>query len=375
MKLPHSDIDPDGLLEYSVVFTDRSLNHMSARFVSVMEETLSILRSTYNAKTAVLVPGGGSYGMESVARQFAGGKRCLIVRNGQFSYRWSQILDTGQIPAEHEVLKARPAGGDVDAGFAPAPIEEVVETIRRQRTEIVFAPHVETASGVLLTDDYMRQIAEAVHEVGGLFVLDCVASGPLWVDMDDIGVDILLSAPQKGWSGTPCAGYIMFGERARTAIEDTTSSSFALDLKKWMTICEGYAEGKHGYHATMPTDSITHNLTLMQEAVEFGLPQLRERQIELGTKVRELLSSRGYSSVAAEGWQSPTVVVVQAERPAAEVVAAFAQAGVQVAGGVPLMVDEPEGFQTFRIGLFGLDKWADADAAAARLEAALDQVA
>lgn len=374
MDLPHADIDPDGLLEYSVVFTDRSLNHMSARFVSVMEDTLAILRSTYNAHTAALVPGGGSYGMEAVARQFAGGKRCLIVRNGQFSYRWSQILDIGQIPAEHEVLKARPAGGDSDKGFAPAPIDEVVEAIRRQRSELVFAPHVETASGILLTADYLRQLAAAVHEAGGLFVLDCVASGPLWVDMEDIGVDILLSAPQKGWSGSPCAGYIMLSERARTAIEDTTSSSFALDLKKWLTISEGYAAGKHGYHATMPTDSIAHNLTLMQEAVDTGLPLLRERQIELGTAVRRLLTEHGYTSVAAEGWQSPTVVVVQTRRPAAEVVAGFAAAGVQVAAGVPLMVDEPEGFQTFRIGLFGLDKWADVDGAVARLAAALERV-
>lgn len=374
MDLPRADIDPDGLLEYSVVFTDRSLNHMSARFVAAFQELIRILKETYHAAAVAVVPGGGSFGMEAIARQFAGGRRVLVLRNGFFSYRWSQIIDAGRLTDEHQVLKARPVGDGPHPGFAPAPIEEVEQAIAEQRPEVVFAPHVETASGILLDDDYLRRVAAATHAVGGLFVLDCVASGPLWVDMPAIGVDILLSAPQKGWSGTPCAGYVMFSERARTAIEDTTSSSFAADLKKWLTIAEGYEQGKAGYHATMPTDSLLHNVEVMQESLAVGLDELTERQRELGEKVRALLAERGFASVAAEGWQSPTVVVVYADDPALASAQKFKEVGIQAAAGVPLMIDEPGDYQAFRLGLFGLDKWADVDGTVERLAAGLDRL-
>lgn len=342
---------------------------MSKRFVGVMQETLEILRTTYNAHTAGIVPGGGSYAMESVARQFATDKNVLVVRNGLFSYRWSQIFDAGNIPARHDVIKARHVG---NCQFTPAPIAEVVARIEETSPDLVFAPHVETAAGMLLPDDYVKALADATHRVGGLFVLDCVASGPLWVDMREAGVDILVSAPQKGWSGSPACGYVMLSETARERLDSTTSSSFSLDLKKWVTIAEGYVTGAHSYHATMPTDTIQHNLGLMKEAVDTGLEVLRERQIELGTRIRQALAERGFVSVAAPGFESPTVVVVNTDRD--DIVPAFAQAGVQVAGGVPLHVDEPEGMKSFRIGLFGLDKWADVDGATERFVTALDAV-
>ncbi|OYO19419.1 aminotransferase [Enemella dayhoffiae] len=372
MELPRTDIDPDGLLEFSVVFTDRSLNHMSARFVAAMQQLIAILQDTYHADTVAVVPGGGSYGMESVVRQLAHDRRCLVLRNGFFSYRWSQIIDAGRITDQHQVLKARPVTDQPRAGFEPAPIEQVEQAIAEQRPELMFAPHVETASGILLTDDYLRRVAEAVHAVGGLFVLDCVASGPLWVDMTEVGVDVLLSAPQKGWSGTPCAGYVMLNERAREAVQQSSSSSFANDLKKWLSITEGYRDGKHGYHATMPTDSLLHNAQVMQETVDAGLERLTERQRELGTRVRELLAEHGFASVAAEGWQAPTVVVAYTDDPDLATGKKFVAAGVQAAAGVPLMVDEPADYRAFRLGLFGLDKWADVDATVDRLSAALD---
>ncbi|MDO5500279.1 MAG: aminotransferase class V-fold PLP-dependent enzyme [Propionibacteriaceae bacterium] len=372
--LPLADVDPDGLLEYSVVFTDRALNHMSARFVGVMQDLLGILRDTYAAPTAVMIPGGGSYAMEAVARQFANDKRCLVLRSGFFSYRWSQIFDAGDIPGEHLVLKARADSDGRRAVWAPTPIEEVTAFIAEHRPELVFAPHVETASGIVLPDDYVRAVADATHAVGGLFVLDCVASGALWVNMADLGIDLLISAPQKGWSGRPCAGYVMLNETAREAIESTTSSSFAADLKKWLVLSEGYVEGRHAYHATVPTDTLAHNVQLMHEALDVGLDTLRERQVELGTKVRAALAERGYASVAAPGFESPSVVVVHERQAGDNTAAALAKVGVQAAAGVPLACDEPADFATFRLGLFGLDKWADVDAAVQRLTDALDRI-
>lgn len=374
MPLPRPDVDPDGLLEYSVVFSDRALNHMSARFVRVMQDLLGILRQTYNAATAVMVPGGGSYAMEAVARQFAHGKNCLVVRNGYFSYRWSQIFDAGDIPGEHHVLKARPDSAKLRAGWVPAPIDEVTAAIAEVRPELVFAPHVETASGVLLPDDYVRRVAEATHATGGLFVLDCVASGTLWVDMQELGVDVLISAPQKGWSGQPCAGYVMLSEAARTAIDETASSSFAMDLKKWLTISEGYVAGRHAYHATVPTDTLAHNLEVMQEALAVGLDVLRERQVELGRRIRAMLAERGYCSLAGAGFEAPTVVVMHEPEAGRNTAAELAKFGVQAAAGVPLACDEPDGFATFRLGLFGLDKWADVDGTVQRLADAFDQI-
>lgn len=374
MDLPRPEIDPDGLLEYSVVFTDRALNHMSARFVRAMQDLLGVLTSTYAAPAAAVVPGGGSFAMEAVSRQLATGRRVLVVRTGFFSYRWSQILEQGAIASAATVCRARPLSGDIAAAWEPPPVGEVVETIRRERPELVFAAHVETASGMLLPDEYVRALADAVHETGGLMVLDCIASGALWVDMGALGVDVLLSAPQKGWSGQPCAGYVVLGERGRAAVEASTSTSFAADLKRWLAISDGYAAGTAAYHATMPTGALAHNAEVMLETQARGLEALRSAQWDLGIRVRELLAENGFASVAADGFASPSVVVVRTDNPELKSGAAFKPAGVQVAAGVPLMCDEPEGFSTFRMGLFGLDKLGDVDGTVARLAAALDKV-
>lgn len=375
MSLPHDDIDPDGLLEYSVVFTDRSLNHMSARFVSVMQQTLEILREAYNATDAIVLNGGGSYAMESVARQLATGRRALVVRNGLFSYRWSQILDAGDIAASVIVCAARPDGADAQAQWSPAPIDEVVAAVLAARPEVVFAPHVETAAGMILTEDYVRALADAVHEVGGVLVLDCVASGAMWVDMKDLGVDVLISAPQKGWSGAPGAGFVLLGERGRDAVATGASTSFSLDLGRWLAISDGYRDGTAGYHATMPTDSIARNLVQMIETRERGFGELRAAQIELGTRVRALLAEHGLVSVAASDVAAPSVVVVHTDDPALRTGASFREQGVQIAAGVPLHCDEPESFSTFRLGLFGLDKLTDIDGTVERLAAALERIA
>ncbi len=364
-------VDPECLLEFSVVFTDRSLNHMSKAFQSVMRDLSATLKNIYGARSAVIVPGGGTYGMEAVARQFATRKRCFVLRNGWFSYRWTQIFEKGDISAEGSVLKARRIGEGSQAPFAAAPIEEVEAHIRAARPELVFAPHVETSSGILLSDDYLRRVAAAVHNVGGLFVLDCIASGTLWVDMREIGVDVLISAPQKGWTGTPCAGLVMLAERAREHIEQTTSSSFAMDLQKWLEIMETYEGGGHAYHATMPTDGLRRLREVMNETEAVGFEKLRAAQVELGQRVRVLLAERGFPSVAAPGFEAPCVIVSYTRD--AEIVGRFAQAGVQVAAGVPLMCDEPDDYRAFRIGLFGLDKLNDIDGTIARLERALDR--
>ena len=369
--LPRPEIDPDGLLEYSVVFTDRSLNHMSKRFVAVMQDIIDVLRTTYRAETVAVVPGGGTYAMEAVARQLATGRSCLVVRNGLFSYRWSQILDAGSVAKETTVCRARPASDEPQAPWAPAPVAEVVEAIERDRPEVVFAAHVETAAGILLPDEYVRAIADATHAVGGLFVLDCIASGALWVDMTDLHVDVLLSAPQKGWSGSPCAGFVMLSEAGRDRVMATTSTSFAVDLQKWLTITEAYTQGQTPYHATMPTDSLARDAALMLETRSLGLESLRQAQISLGGRVRTMLAERGFPSVAAEGFAASSVVVSFTEDPDIRTGTRFKQAGMQVAAGVPLMCGERDDFSTFRLGLFGLDKLTDVDGTVARLEAHL----
>ena len=373
MNLPRSDVDPDGLLEYSVVFTDRSLNHMSKRFVGVMQDIIDVLSSTYGAATVAVVPGGGTYGMEAVARQLATDRRCLVVRNGLFSYRWSQILDAGSVARETTVCTARPVSGERHAPWVPAPVAEVVEAIEQARAEVVFAAHVETSAGILLPDDYISTIAAATHAAGGLFVLDCIASGALWVDMPDLGVDVLLSAPQKGWSGSPCAGYVMLSEGARAAVMSSTSTSFAVDLKKWLTITEAYAKGETPYHVTMPTDALARNAVIMLSTRDAGLSELRAAQISLGAGVRAMLAGMGHPSVAAEGFAAPSVVVAYTDDPDIRSGATFKQHGIQIAAGVPLMCGEPEDFSTFRVGLFGLDKLTDVDGTLERLESHLRQ--
>lgn len=368
------NVDPDGLLEFSVVYTDRALNHMSARFGGVMREISRMLKVVYQARSAVLVPGSGTFGMESVARQFATGKKVMVLRNGWFSYRWTQIFDMGQIPSNSIVLKARRASADRLSPWIPAPIDEVVAAIAAERPAVVFAPHVETSAGMILPDDYLRRVADAVHAVGGLFVLDCIASGAMWVNMQATGVDVLVSAPQKGWSSSPCCAMVMLSERAREAIESTTSTSFAADLKKWLQIMETYESGAHAYHTTMPTDALTRLCEVMLETESYGFDKVRNEQIELGRKVRALFERRGIVSVAAEGFKAPGVVVSFTDDPEIQNSKKFLANGLQTAAGVPLQCDEGPDFKTFRVGLFGLEKWHNVDRTVAHLEAALDRL-
>lgn len=369
------DVDPDGLLEFSVVYTDRALNHMSRRFIGAMQEILATLKSVYGAHAAAVVPGSGTFGMEAVARQFANKEEVLIIRNGWFSYRWSQIFEMGALGAGTVICQARQQGSGPQAPWAPCPASEVAAAIRAERPRVVFAPHVETASGIILSDEYLVTVGAAAREVGALFVLDCIASGAVWVDMQASLVDVLISAPQKGWSASPCCALVMLGERARAAIDATTSSSFACDLKKWLQIAEGYEKGQHAYHATMPTDALLHLRDAMREAREYGVAKLQAEQIELGTRVRQLLESRGFPSVAAEGWKAPGVVVSYTTDPDIQSGRKFVAAGLQTASGVPLMCGEGPDFRSFRIGLFGLDKWHDVEGTVGHLAAALQKVA
>ncbi|WP_299613903.1 aminotransferase class V-fold PLP-dependent enzyme [uncultured Tateyamaria sp.] len=367
-------VDPQGLEEFSVVFTDRSLNHMSAAFQGVMNDISTMLKEVYAADAVVIVPGGGTFGMEAVARQFGRGADVLVVRNGWFSYRWSQIFETGGLTANTTVLKARQTGNVSPSPFAPAPIDEVVATIREQKPDVVFAPHVETSAGVILPDDYVAAIAAAAHEVGALMVLDCIASGCAWVDMRGLGVDVLISAPQKGWSASPCAGLVMLSERALARLEETTSDSFAIDLKKWHQIMQAYEGGGHAYHATMPTDALRDFRDTMKETQAYGFGKLKDAQWALGNAVRAMLANKGITSVAAEGFGAPGVVVSYTADPEVQTGKRFAAEGMQIAAGVPLQCDEPADFRTFRIGLFGLDKLYDVDGTVARLKRVVDQV-
>ena len=367
-------VDPDGLLEYSVVFTDRSLNHMSQTFQEVMRDISGTLKNVYQASAVAVVPGGGTYGMEAVARQFARDKRCMVIRNGWFSYRWSQIFEMGGMPAEEIVLKARQTGSGDQAPFAPAPIEEVVAEIRNRKPDIVFAPHVETAAGIMLPDDYLRAVGEAVHEVGGLFVLDCIASGTVWVDMQACAVDVLISAPQKGWSASPCSALVMFSERAEQRLAETSSDSFACDLKKWRQIMQAYENGGHAYHATMPTDALRSFRDTMLETRDYGFDKVKQEQLELGRAVRALMQEKGFASVAADGFGAPGVVVSYTTEDSIQNGKAFIAQGLQTAAGVPLMCDEPAGFKTFRVGLFGLDKLHNVERTVSNLRQALDAV-
>ncbi|UFS57199.1 aminotransferase class V-fold PLP-dependent enzyme [Comamonadaceae bacterium M7527] len=369
------NVDPDGLLEFSVVYTDRSLNHMSKRFGDVMRDIGSMLKTAYHAHSVVLVPGSGSFGMESVARQFAHKQHVMVIRNGYFSYRWTQIFDMGGFTQSHTVLKARPASTEAQAAWSPAPIADVVAAIAAEKPAVVFAPHVETAAGMMLPDDYLKAVADAVHAVGGLFVLDCIASGAMWVDMQATGVDVLISAPQKGWSSTPCCAMVMLSERARSAIDSTTSTTFAMDLKRWLGIMETYEGGGHAYHTTMPTDALTKLRDTMAETQAYGFDRVREEQMTLGAKVRALLEQHGFTSVAAAGFQAPGVVVSFTTDPGLQSSKKFLEVGLQTAAGVPLQCDEGPDFMTFRIGLFGLDKWHDSDRAVAALAKALSTVA
>lgn len=367
-------VDPDGLLEYSVVYTDRALNHMSNLFQGVMNDISATLKEVYAAQAAIVVPGSGTFGMEAVARQFATGKRCMVLRNGWFSYRWTQIFDMGGIPAEHKVLKARPIESGSQGAFAPAPIDEVVAAINEYKPDLVFAPHVETASGIMLPDGYLKQVADAVHAVGGLFVLDCIASGTVWVNMKAVGVDVLISAPQKGWTGAACCGLVMLGETALQRIEHTTSTSFACDLRKWLQIMQAYENGGHAYHATMPTDGLVSLRNAMAETRADGFDIMKAKQLELGKAVRALLAKHGFKSVAAPGFEAPGVVVCYTTDNDLQSARKFIDVGLQAAAGVPLQCDEPADYKTFRLGLFGLDKLNNIDRTVQLLDAALAKI-
>lgn len=369
-----SSIDPDGLLEYSVVYTDRALNHMSQTFQDVMRGISSTLKQVYNADAVAIVPGSGTFGMEAVARQFANDQHCLVVRNGWFSYRWTQIFDAGNIPASHTVMKASMVTDAHQAPFAPAAIEDVIATITAEKPAAVFMPHVETSAGMMLPDMYIKAVADAVHAVGGLLVLDCIASGTIWVDMKATGVDVLISAPQKGWSGSPCSALVMMSENAVTTMADTTSSSFACDLKKWHQIMLAFENGGHAYHATMPTDALTAFHAVMKETEAYGFDKVKAEQQELGDKVRVLLEGRGFPSVAAPGFQAPGVVVSYTDDDGIKSGKKFSAVGMQIAAGVPLACDEPATFKTFRLGLFGLDKLHNVDRTVTLLADALDKM-
>ena len=367
-----SDIDPHGLMEFSVVFTDRSLNHMSKAFQGAMNDISSMLTDVYSASGVAIVPGGGTYAMEAVARQFATERRALVIRNGWFSYRWTQIFEAGDIPAFSTVMKARRTGNHHQAPFAPAPIEDVTRAILDERPDVVFAPHVETSAGIILPDDYITAISKAVHSYGGLFVLDCIASGTIWVDMEKTGVDVLISAPQKGWSASPAAGLVMLSDHAIAQLSQTQSTSFACDLGKWYQIMQAYEGGGHAYHATMPTDALVKFRDTMIETRELGFDTVKEQQLQLGAKVRAMLADHGIPSVAAPGFEAPGVVVSYTDDPDMQNGSKFAAQGMQIAAGVPLQVGEGDAFRTFRVGLFGLDKLADVDGAVAKLKTALE---
>ena len=368
------NVDPDGLLEFSVVYTDRSLNHMSEEFKKVMVDISSVLKDAYNASSAVIVPGSGTFGMEAVARQFANNEKCLVLRNGWFSYRWTQIFDLANITQDITVLKGKQLEDSAQGVFAPAPIEEVVAFIKKEKPAVVFAPHVETSAGIILPDDYLKAVGEAVRSVNGLFVLDCIASGAMWVDMKACNVDVVITAPQKGWSSSPCCALIAMGDRARERIESTQSSSFSMDLKKWLQIMEAYEKGGHVYHTTMPTDALKILRNVMKETQALGFAALKAKQQELGDKVRALLVSNGYHSVSAKGFQSPGVVVSYTKDPDIQSGKKFIALGLQTAAGVPLQCDERPDFRTFRIGLFGLEKLAHVDRTVGHLAAALEKI-
>ena len=375
MTALRQDIDPNGLLEYSVVYTDRALNHMSKAFQEVMNDLLSNLKTVYNAEAAVIIPGSGTYGMEAVARQLTIDEDCLIIRNGWFSYRWTQILEKGKFAKSSTVLTAeRTEETEAPKPFAPVDIETAVAKIKADKSAIVYAPHVETSSGIILSEDYIKALSAAVHSVGGLLVIDCIASGCVWLDMKKLGIDVLISAPQKGWSSTPCAGLVMLSDAAIKKVETTESNCFSLDLKQWLTIMRAYENGGHAYHATMPTDSLRQFRDTILEAKEIGFDKLCDAQWELGNRVRKVLADKGIESVAAKGFEAPGVVVSYTDRDDIHKGSAFAEAGLQIAAGVPLKVGEPENFKTFRLGLFGLDKLTDIDGAVERFEKALDEV-
>jgi alanine-glyoxylate transaminase/serine-glyoxylate transaminase/serine-pyruvate transaminase len=394
--IPKSDFG--AFKEYSVIHTDRSLNLMSDPFQRVMRDLNELLKVTYNADKVVILPGSGTFGMEAVARQFAQNEHVMVIRNGWFSYRWTEIFEMGSsepgveaggvgagIPTSHTVLKAQPVpvpGNDTGSNntktthFAPHPIQDVVSRIHQERPAVLFAPHVETSTGMMLPDEYIQKAAQAMHDIGGLFVLDCIASGTVWVDMKALGVDVLISAPQKGWTGPPCAALVMMSDRAVARMSQTSETSFSMSLKRWAALMDTYEKGGFAYHTTMPTDALRDFHEISVETLRFGLPELKTAQLNLGWWARGTLDRKGLVSVAAPGFQAPGVLVYyspsQTDNPV--MMSSFKAQGLQIAMGVPWKIDEPEGLKTFRIGLFGLDKLGKPDETIRVMEEALDQV-
>jgi len=366
---------PSPLQEFSVVYTDRALNHMSKPFCDAMNDISDTLKLAYNAKHVVVIPGSGSFGMEACARQFATGKKTIVLRNGYFSYRWTQIFEACGIPTDHIVLKAEPINPEAPTNemqFAPHAIEKVVDVILKEKPGVVFAPHVETSTGMILPDDYIKQVSDAVHSVGGVMVLDCIASGTVWVDMQKTGVDALISAPQKGWTGPACAGLVMLSDLGADVTRSSRGSSFVCDLRKWLELMDTYEQGGFMYHATMPTDALVTFRDVMLETRDFGFEKARDNAWRLSDLVRNMMcEEKGLVSVAAPGFQAPGVVVVHTAD--ATVAGKFVKAGTQIAAGVPFMIGENSDTKTFRIGLFGLDKLKCPDKTAGFLKNALDQ--
>ena len=366
---------------------------MSDPFQTVMRDLNTCLQTTYQADKVAIIPGSGTFGMEAVMRQFAREEHVLVIRNGWFSFRWTEIADMGgivngiSIPKSHTVLKARPVErADQDtqdtcphpqyAQYAPYPIDDVIERVHAERPAVLFAPHVETSTGMMLSDDYIRKAAAAMHEVGGLFVLDCIASGTVWADMKDLGVDVVISAPQKGWTGPACAALVMMSERAVAKMERTDEDSFSLSLKRWSSIMDLYERRGFGYHTTMPTDALRDFHEVTVETMRYGMAELKAAQLELGATARELLDSRGLTSVAAPGSEAPGVLVYYSPRGVDNplMMTRFKNHGLQIAMGVPWRIDEPHGTRTFRLGLFGLDKMKNIPGTVGKLEKALDAV-
>ena len=359
---------------------------MSDPFQTVMRDLNACLKTTYQADKVAIIPGSGTFGMEAVMRQFAREEHVLVLRNGWFSFRWTEIADMGGangIPRSHTVLKARPvekAYHDTSTcphpQYAPHPIDDVIQRIQDERPAVLFAPHVETSTGMMLSDAYIRKAAAAMHEVGGLFVLDCIASGTVWADMNDLGVDVVISAPQKGWTGPACAALVMMSERAVAKMERTDEDSFSLSLKRWSSIMDLYERGGFGYHTTMPTDALRDFHEVTVETMRYGMAELKAAQLELGATARELLDSRGLTSVAAPGSEAPGVLVYYSplgvDNPL--MMTRFKNHGLQIAMGVPWRIDEPDGTRTFRLGLFGLDKMKNIPGTVGKLEKALDAV-
>ena len=167
---------------------------------------------------------------------------------------------------------------------------------------------------------------------------------------------------------------VAMSDRAREKIESTQSSSFSMDLKKWLQIVETYEKGAHVYHTTMPTDALKILRNVMKETQDLGFDLLKAKQLELGTKVRALMESKGYPSVAAKGFQAPGVVVSYTKDPEIQSGKKFIALGLQTAAGVPLQCDERPDFRTFRIGLFGLEKLEHVDRTVQHLEKALEKI-